>query len=98
MQVETNHVEISRGLFAELFKSFPETKTFFKELFTPDGSDDDWQTPEFEFHMVQVLMPALGQMIRTLHNPQEVKEMMRGLGRSHRQRGMGLKKEHIEAV
>lgn len=57
--------------------------------------EEAWDNPEFERHMVQILMPSFGRVIRDLDNPEAVVNQMKILGQFHKKR-VKIKKRHVE--
>lgn len=58
--------------------------------------EDAWLNPRFERHMIHVLLPTLGTIVRNVDRPETIREQMIKLGKMHQARVTGLKRKHIE--
>lgn len=80
-----------------LFRQHPEYKDFFKDLIDPNAQEEDgWLNPRFERHMIHVLLPTLGSIIRNVDRPEAIREQMIRLGKVHKVKDIGLKRKHVE--
>lgn len=57
--------------------------------------EDAWINPAFEKHMVNILMPSFGRIIRHLDIPEEVVNHMKRLGQFHKKR-VKITQRHVE--
>lgn len=89
--------QISLFYSCRLFKRHPEYKEFFKDLMDVNSTDEDaWLNPRFERHMIHVLLPTLGTIVRNVDRPETTREQMIKLGKMHQAKVTGLKRKHIE--
>lgn len=58
--------------------------------------EDAWLNPRFERHMIHVLLPTLGTIVRNVDRPETIREQMIKLGKMHQAKVTGLKRKHIE--
>lgn len=58
--------------------------------------EDAWLNPRFERHMIHVLLPTLGTIVRNVDRPDTIREQMIKLGKMHQAKVTGLKRKHIE--
>lgn len=58
--------------------------------------EDAWLNPRFERHMIHVLLPTLGTIVRNIDRPETTREQMIKLGKMHQAKVTGLKRKHIE--
>lgn len=82
-----------------LFRLHPEYKDFFKDLIDVNSTEEDgWLNPRFERHMIHVLLPTLGTIVRNVDRPETTREQMIKLGKVHKVKVTGLKRKHIEVI
>lgn len=60
--------------------------------------EDAWLNPRFERHMIHVLLPTLGTIVRNVDRPEVTREQMIKLGKVHKVKNIGLKRKHIEVI
>lgn len=60
--------------------------------------EDGWLNPRFERHMIHVLLPTLGTIVRNVDRPETTREQMIKLGKVHKVKVIGLKRKHIEVI
>lgn len=52
----------------------------------------------FERHMFRVFLPTLGNIISNLDRPEDTRDLMIRLGKVHKVKVDGIKRQHVEVI